>query len=45
MPEYRNVTSKGNHSVELYSFPEELYTRFATVGFFYPIQISATPKL
>ena len=32
IPEYRNVTSKGNHSVELYSFPEELYTRFATVG-------------
>jgi hypothetical protein len=32
MPEYRNVSSKDNHSVELYSFPEELYTRFATVG-------------
>ena len=32
MPEYRNVTSKDNHSVELYSFPEKLFTRFATVG-------------
>jgi|TARA_B110000211_G_scaffold150294_1_gene170944 hypothetical protein len=32
MPEYRNVTNKGNHCVELYSFPEELFTRFATVG-------------
>jgi hypothetical protein len=32
MPEYRNVMSKGNHSVVLYSFPEEHFTRFATVG-------------
>lgn len=32
MPEYRNVTNKGTHCVELYSFPEELFTRFATVG-------------
>ncbi|MGJ8594246.1 MAG: suppressor of fused domain protein [Aquaticitalea sp.] len=32
MPEYRNITSKGKHSIELYSFPEEHFTRFATIG-------------
>jgi hypothetical protein len=32
IPEYRNITSKGKHSIELYSFPEERFTRFATIG-------------